>query len=226
MARRRAAGSGSSSRAPRWKAGQVVALRVKGELWTLAQLLREPYLALFRTFVPADQLDGAQPAPRDLLFTCAVTASLLRLSAAVPHAAAPVPGLEVPRRRIAAFVGTRQRVVWPGTAHERRFFTLEAESGGRLLERDPDAPASAGTGTLVRELSPADFAATAGIELDTLWAFPLLNERLFLIHTLGRAVDPLKELRFDRPMPRAYQTFVDILASHGSPDAWGYPSAR
>jgi len=45
---------------------------------------------------------------------------------------------------------------------------------------------------------------------------------LFLCKQLGRTVDPLKDLMFDRPPRAEYATFIDIIAQHGKPADWGY----
>ena len=61
-------------------------------------------------------------------------------------------------------------------------------------------------------------------EQDGIWLYPTLNERLYLCKTLGKNVDPDKDLAFDRPMKPEYATFVDMLAQRGTPEDWGYPS--
>jgi hypothetical protein len=60
-------------RAVAWKGNQVVAVHVKGELWTLAQMLREPYLAFFDAFGDREALADARPRRDELLFVCSVT---------------------------------------------------------------------------------------------------------------------------------------------------------
>lgn len=112
--------------------------------------------------------------------------------------------------------------VWKDTPDERTFVLLGERSGGQLIDFDPLATGDAAAPTVLKNLAPTDFDEIREIELRVLWTFPLLNERLHLIHTLGLPVDPLKELLFERPLRSEYKTFIDILACHGGLKDWGY----
>ena len=207
----------------RWKRDTVVEVAVKNGVSVVAQLLDEPNLLFFDAFFPSGEAPGVRLETCPRLFCCAVTRQFLQQSVNGPLAGmAPVPGVAVPGLRIAGHLGTRRVTVWAGTEHERQFLLLSGEPGGLLREHDAQAPASAGAGRDIRRLGPEDFDETAGIEQACIWTFPLLNERLHLIHAMGAVVDPLMELHFDRPPRPEYRTFVDILACHGGLADWGY----
>ena len=207
----------------RWKRDTVVEVAVKNGVSVVAQLLEEPNLLFFEAFFPSGTAPDLRLEACPRLFCCAVTRQFLQQSVTGTLAGiAPVPGAPVPNLRIAGHLGSRRGTAWAGTVHERQFFLLSGEPGGLLREHDARAPASAGVGRVLERLEPVDFHRTAGIEYACLWTFPLLNERLHLIHTVGVSVDPLMELHFDRPPRPEYRTFVDILAGHGGLADWGY----
>ena len=210
----------------KWKKDQVVCVAVKNGVSVLAQMLDTPDLAFFSHFSTTDRFDVKQLRESELLFCCAVTRQFLKHSLLNSALTSPLQNLSVPRLRIGRHLGTREITVWEGTQHERRFYSLESRSGGCLLDRDPQAPASEGIGKKLRELQPSDFDSIAKVEVDVVWTFPLLNERLHLIHQLGKPVDPLKELLFDQRMISEYRIFVDMLASHGSLTEWGFEDPR
>jgi hypothetical protein len=206
----------------RWTKGVVIQVHVKGNLFVLAQLLDEPYVPFFDHFAESRPFTLKKVNPAAHLFSCPVTRQFLKHSKAQVTGISGDPTRDTPRLRIASHPGTRKVIVWKGTQDERALFLLQAKSGGRLLERDPTASAAEGLGKVVRELRPSSFAATKGIELDVIWTYPLLNERLSLTHQLGGAVDPLKGLWFDKRPRSEFRTFIDILACHGSLKDWGY----
>jgi hypothetical protein len=207
----------------RWKRDKVVQIAVKKGVSVVAQLLDEPNLLFFDVFFPSGEAPNVHLEASARLFCCAVTRQFLQHSVIGTIAGiAPVPGVSVPGLRVMGHLGSRRVTAWAGTKHERQFVLLSGKPGGLLREHDALAPASAGVGRVLEELAPEDFHKTTGIELDCIWTFPLLNERLHLSHTTGIAVDPLMELTFDRPPRPEYRTFVDILACHGSLADWGY----
>jgi hypothetical protein len=206
----------------RWKKGRVVEIAVKDDISVIAQMLAEPYLQFFNHFFRRGQSPNLPRTDRSTLFCCSVTRQFLQQSL-VGDLGIPTTELPpVPRLRIAQHPGSRLVSAWEGTRRERRFVVLGEKSGGRLIEYDPLATGSAANGTVVKNLDTGNLHETSGIELAVVWTFPLLNERLHLIHTLGIPVDPLKEIVFEQPLRPEYGTFVDIVACHGTLSEWGY----
>jgi len=206
----------------RWKKYRVISIAVKHGVSVVAEMLDEPNLLFFPHFTEEVETSVSDLRSQKPLFCCAVTRQFLQQSLNGEVDAEPVVDFQIPRLRINRHPGSRKVTVWPGTAEERQFASLGSKPGGVLTDRDPAAPASQGVGDTVRVLEPSDFESTSGIEVAVVWTFPLLNERLYLIHKLGRPVDPLKEVLFEQPLPMDYLRFVDILASNGSLGDWGY----
>jgi hypothetical protein len=206
----------------RWKKDRVLEIAVKGDVSVIAQMLDEPYLQFYNHFFSRGQSPNLRLTDCSKLFCCSVTRQFLQQSLvgdlSVPTNQSP----PVPRLRIAQHPGSRLVSVWKGTQSERRFVLLGEKAGGSLIEYDPLATGAAANGTVLKNLDTVNFDETSGIELAVVWTFPLLNERLHLIHTLGIAVDPLKEIVFEQQLRPEYEIFVNIVACHGKLSEWGY----
>jgi len=71
-------------------------------------------------------------------------------------------------------------------------------------------------------LKRVDFDKIKNLELTTLRAYPEFNERLSLCYELGRNVDPMKEIAFDRPLPPEYEVYVAIVGGFIPSKQLGY----
>jgi hypothetical protein len=67
-----------------------------------------------------------------------------------------------------------------------------------------------------------DDATIDNHEMTYIGTYPSLNERLWICKTLGRNLDPMKDLTFGRPMHDEYATYLDMKAQHGTMGDWGY----
>jgi hypothetical protein len=205
-----------------WTKGVVVSLRVKGDLWVLAQMLISPYLLFFNRFERGETPTWSSPPTHDeVLFPAAVTRQFLQLTD-IQRERLPGIEYEAPTAWIKQHPGSRHVTVWPGTDHERTVLLLSDRPGGSLRSQRIDDKVGTPQPTLIKDIPLDDDATIDGHELAGVWTAPLLNERLYLCHVLERNVDPHKDLTFDRSLPDEYRTFVDIAAMHGSADDWGY----
>ena len=210
----------------KWKDGAVVTLRLRDRSWVLGQLLKSPYLVFFKAF--SDSNDWAETAAErsDVLFFCAVTRQFLKHSP-IERAKGVAPRVidKTPERWIKGFLeSSRYVTVWPGKPYERRVLLLGDRPGGKLVSKDLNASGIQPERVFMPSIPLTDSATIDAHELDVIWTFPQLNERLLLCKQLSRNVDPLKELTFDRPLPEQCLTFVEILGSHGGLADWGYES--
>lgn len=206
----------------RWKKDKVVEIAVKGDTSVVAQMLDEPYLQFYHHFFKSGETPDLELSGCSRLFCCSVTRQFLQQSLVgdlcIPADQSP----PVPRLRIAQHPGSRVVSIWKGTEDERNFVLLGEKPGGSVIDFDPLATGDDANGTVLKHIDPSTFDDARGIELSVIWTFPLLNERLNLIHALGMTVDPLKEIVFEQPIRPEYKVFVDIVASHGGLADWGY----
>jgi hypothetical protein len=211
----------------RWKEGQVVSLRLKDGAFVLAQWLKSPYMVFFHSFSTSDDWPADAAKKADPLFFCAVTNQFLKFSDLGPHEdVAPRVFTKTPKHWISGFPGSRKITVWPGTVRERQFVILGSKPGGCLIEKDINATGMVDWPVIIPSIPLGDDRTIDCHELTSIWTYPILNERLHICHQLDRCVDPVKDLKFDRPPREEYQTAIDILASHGKPEDWGYSSKK
>jgi hypothetical protein len=182
-------------------------------------------MVFFRSYADDDAWAADAAEKADALFVCAVTVQFLRYSRL-----RPLPDVrsrvftESPRLWIRRFTGSRKVTVCPGTERARELLLLSARDGGQLIETRIDAKASEQPRIILASIPLDDHETIDRHEMDVVWLYPQLNERLYLCKKLGRNVDPEKDLTFGRPMPDDYGVYIDMLARHGRPEDWGYSS--
>jgi hypothetical protein len=128
----------------------------------------------------------------------------------------------LPIHWIKEFPGSRRVTLWKGTKQERSVLLLSERPGGQLIEKHLDAVGFEDWPVIMRSIALDDRETIDKHEMNCIWTFPQLNERLFLCRILGQRVDPEKDITFDRPVRPEYRTYVDMLACHGIPEDWGY----
>jgi hypothetical protein len=210
-----------------WKEGNVVSVRLKDGSFVLAQMLKQPFVVFFDAFQetdewPATAAEGARP-----LFFCSITAQFRKLTPIARKSnVRPAVFSKKPCHWIRSFPGSRKVTVYPGTPLERTFIDIAARPGGQLIEMHIDASGFADWPVIMPSIPLDDDETIDGHEMNVIWTFPLLNERLLLCKTLGRCVDPAKDLTFDRPMLPEYEAVVDIMSNAKTLEELGYSRAR
>lgn len=200
-----------------WKEGNVVSVETRRGHFVLAQMSRSPYMVFYDAFRTQDAWDDIDASDLSVLFVAAVTRQFTRESRVTRQkkvAAPPITAL--PSRWIHPHPESAKLTLWAGTAEERE--VVSAYMGGALVEMDilghtggPYRHPSGVFDAVVRpSIDPKDDATIDGHELDVLGVFPSLNERLYLCQEAGRALDPLKDVIFERPLPTAFTVYVDV----------------
>lgn len=207
-----------------WKKSKVVSVALKDGYYVLAQMLESPYLAFFNIFSRERDWSGSKLSNSDVLFFCAVTRQFLKFSEFKTEHIPAATDLQPPLHWLKRHPGSRTITVWKGTPRERTFIDISARPGGIVVSKDITKKGRAAAAHPVREVEPREYAKVADLERTVVWTFPQLNERLHLCRVLGKRVDPMKEIHFNRKLPPEYATMVDILASRGTPEDWGYSS--
>lgn len=201
-----------------WKQGHVLSIETRTGLYALAQMSREPFLIFFDAFSTDNNWGHIDLRTTPILFCKAVVRQFLQCSHVTKHrSVAPLHVTDLPTRWIHATDKFRQVKAWPGTRHEREFWTVG--DGGSLVEnevlRHPGGPRAHPSGcfdrVLIQSIDPSDSDTIDRYELDSLGVFPATNERLYLCHKLGRSVDPDKDILFHRDLPLEYATYIDLI---------------
>jgi hypothetical protein len=212
-----------------WRPDQVVAIETRTGLFVPAQLLTSPHLVVYDAFYTEAERAGIEAGGVDLAATpvllhAAVTRQFLSRGRVTPLRLAPTSGHRPPDRRLRATPGSRRVTAWPGTPHELSFIDI-TDGGGSLVEYDPTAPVGRPETVVVPSVPADDDATIDGHELESVRIYPEFNERLYLCHRLGRNVDPLKDVAFDRELPQQYRTYLALAASTLTEPEWlGLPA--
>ena len=77
----------------------------------------------------------------------------------------------------------------------------------QIFEGDIDGP------VIIDQIPVTDQETIDKYELTDVRIYPEFNERLYLCYKLGKNVDPLKDLVFNRPIPLDYKEYIDIISS-------------
>ena len=208
---------------PKWVDGHVVSVGLRDGWYVLGQFLKSPFMVFFAAYSASDDWSPHAAQQVEPLFFCAVTNQFRKFSA-MRWCEQVRQRLfqDLPRYWIEPFHGSVKTTVWAGTPRERTFLTLNQRPGGRLIEKHIDDNGFTRYPVVLESIPLDDDQTIDRHELNVLWTYPNLNERLLLCKQLGTRVDPEKDLLFGRPPRDEYVTYVDILAGHGTPEDWGY----
>jgi hypothetical protein len=205
----------------------VISLELKDGSYILGQLLKKPFIVFFWAFADSDEWSESAADDASPMLFVSVTDQFLKFSRLRAHPdLRPAQFAELPKYWIEGFHGSRKVTVWPGTPRERTFIDLSERSGGRLIQARIDARGFEPQPVIMNSIPLDDDATIDKYETNSIWIFPHLNERLYLSKKLGRVVDPDKDIMFDRPLPDEYATYIDMRASHGTLEDWGYSIPR
>lgn len=193
-----------------WKEDRLFSIKLRNGHYALLQMFpSKGQVAVFDCFHEADEWTGVRLAADNVLFTGILLNSVLVRSVVKVHKdISPVEDLDYREVTIHIGGGFRRLKVWEGTEDEREFLMM-GEGNNRLCRyfRENDDPREEYT-----PISLDDYEKYKYLELTNLYDYPTLNERLYLCELFGRNVDPLKEIAFNRPLPREYRTYIDIIA--------------
>jgi len=198
-----------SSKRIAWIQDRLFSLKLRNGHYALLQMLTPTgQVVVFNCFHDVDEWDVRLTADNVLLIGVLLDSVLIRSNIAVHKDVEPVVGLKYPEDRIYVGDGFRTVRVWQGTEDEREFLMMgDCKNSLYRVRRENNQ--------IHEECTPIDlddFEKCKDVELTNLYDYPSFNERLFLCELFGRNVDPLKEIAFNRPLPREYRTYIDIIA--------------
>lgn len=210
-----------------WKKDEVFSIHLRDGSYCLGQVLKSPYLVFFQAFKDVDDWDPAVARDAAPLIFCAVTRQFIAYSPIKKKPRVlPKVFADLPKYWISRFHGSRTVTVWKGTPREQTFVDLSSRPGGQLIEKHLDATGFTQWPVVMPSIPLDDDKTIDGHETGAVWLYPQLNERLVLSKHFGRAVDPDKDIQFDRPLPKDYENYINIRASNGRPEDWGYSSQK
>ncbi len=194
-----------------WKEGKVFAVETRTRVWAIGQMLQEPYLAFFDLFTrtPAESTIDLEKC--GVHFVCAVTRQFINCSSTMRLTITPRIPIPIPKRWIDPYAGDpsnrteEELVLFQGTKHECKTWMWP---GARLVEKGRTRLSS--PKTIVAPINKEDDELIESHELTNIRMHPELNERLYLCYTLGKNVDPLKDMVLRREVPLLYKRYNDI----------------
>ena len=216
-----------SKRATPWKEGKVISIETRRGVYILAQMLKSPFLRFYNTFREDEEWGRVDVKLFDALFTKSVVGTFLKHSNIVVVKDA-LPDLERKESDvwINGFTGSRKVKVWENTADEMELYILGGEPGGSLVKKDlwwtptPNQPTRAHPSGVIDSVIIEDIPLNSdhiidSHELTSLGIFPLTNERLYQCYKAGKNVDPAKDLKFNREIPRDYKVAIELMSGGG-----------
>ncbi|WP_338663879.1 hypothetical protein VQH23_01685 [Pararoseomonas sp. SCSIO 73927] len=163
-----------------WIKDTLVSLKLRDDLFSVAQFMDSPVLCCFRKSRQQPQWEGLELSREDVLFQVFVGSVVLeKLVHAVipPSVAKPVPGLETQRRWI------KPKLHFGGSYPFK---------GGDLVEVDfVNKIGSASAPVIKANLQPSD-PLVGEHEFSSVWGADHLRDRLSHVFDTGADLDPLK----------------------------------
>ena len=196
-----------------WKANRVISIETKRKdenrkenVYVLAQMINRAQLLVFNLFSTDNEWENIDLSQSPILFCTYVTRQFVSNSNIYIQDIMPLKDYEPPKYRIDIIgICTREITVWEGTKDEKKLIML-GNGGGRLIEGDVSGR------VIMPVVSYTDNATIDKYELMNVRIYPEFNERLYLCYKLGKNVDPLKDLVFNRQIPLEYKEYIDIIS--------------
>lgn len=203
-----------------WQENKIVSIKLRNGHYALMQMLAgKGEIAVFDCFSDRDEWNGVELTKRNVLFIGMMLRDVLARSTVAVHREVNfVEGLSYPTTRIDMGSGFRRVKLWAETEHEIEFLMMgNFDTALRKLHQV--------NGHITEEYSTialAEYDEYQGYELTNLYGYPSFNERIYLCELLGKNVDPLKELAFNRPIPLEYRTYIQIISGKTLLTTLGY----
>jgi hypothetical protein len=206
-----------------WKEGKIISIETRKGIFVLAQMLKRPYVRFYNAFRKDENWKNVEVSIFDTLFTKAITTKhfLKNSNVSVVKEAIPDNEREDSKVWIKGNSGTRKVKVWKGMADEKEFYILGADAGGSLVEMDLNKggiynhPSGLFDKVIVEDIPLNADDIIDNHETMGLAVFPLTNERLYLCYKAGKNVDPTKDLKFNREIPKDYKIAIEIMSGGG-----------
>lgn len=194
----------------RWKKDRIISIKLRNGHYALLQMISKPgFVAAFNIFRDKDQWGDVTLTKQNVLFTCGLVKNTLSRSEVYVHdEVEPVNDLEYEETRIHSGSGFREITLWGGTEHERTFLIMG--QGDNTLREIIKI-----NGHIEEKYTPIalnDYERYKNVEMVSLCGYPNLNERLYCCEVMGRNIDPIKELSFNRPLDACCRVYIDVIA--------------
>ena len=215
-----------AKRATPWKEGKIISIETRKGVFVLAQMLTRPFLRFYDAFREDENWGKVDVSIFDTLFTKSVVSNFLKHSN-ITVVKEAIPDLERKDSDvwINGFTGSRKVKVWENTEDEQELYILGGKPGGSLVKKDlwwtptPSQPTRPHPSGVIDAVIIEDIPLSSDIidnhELTCLGIFPLTNERLYQCYKAGRNVDPTKDLKFNREIPKEYKLAIEIMSGGG-----------
>lgn len=198
----------------RWKANRVISIETKRKdenrkenVYVLAQMINRAQLLVFNLFSTDNKWENIDLSKAPILFCTYVTRQFITNSNVYVQDIEPLKDYEPPKYQIHTIGACARKIrVWEGTKDEKEFLII-GEGGGKLIEGDIDGP------VIMEKIPFTDNETIDKYELTDVRIYAEFNERLYLCYKLGKNVDPMKDLVFNRPIPLEYKEYIDIISS-------------
>jgi len=197
-----------------WRANRVISIETKRKdesrdenVYVLAQMINKAQLLVFNLFNTDNNWENINLDESHVLFCTSVTRQFIKNSNIWTQKVQPLTSYMASDIVIDIGMGRRRITLWEGTPYEKSLL-LSGRGGGRLVSRLGGEDKSK-----IPWIDPADNETIDKYELSNVRIYAEFNERLYLCYKLGRNVDPMKDLVFDRPIPLEYKEYVDIISS-------------
>jgi hypothetical protein len=194
-----------------WKENKVISIDTRKGVYVLAQMLKSPYIIVYNIFREKNEWLDVDLEKTPVLCCNSITNQFLKMSNIEPRQIKPAFHMELPKYWIDHFANSRYIDVWKDTPYEKKILIIG--EGGALIERDIREGGVYKTKILKSSISFDDNEIIDKYELTNIRIYAEFNERLYLCYKLGKNVDPLKDLIFNRPIPIEYKDYINIISS-------------
>lgn len=203
-----------TKRTTSWKEGKIISIRLKNDIYMLAQMVKEPYLIFFNLFDKENDWQGVTLSKDKVLFCHAVSRQFIRYSdITVVKEIEPLKDYKLPSKWLYGGLGSGKRILCLNGKEREVLIPVGYYS---LVERDLDIYENNHIHGLFKKIlidniTQEHWEKIINIEDMSIDVYPNLNERLYLCYLAGKNVNPTLDIDLGKDVPESYETFIDLI---------------
>ncbi|MDM1352060.1 hypothetical protein HX014_15765 [Myroides marinus] len=200
-----------------WKEGKFVSIETRKGLYVLAQMTLDIYLVVYNVFREDENWSENDLVDLEILCFVPVVRQFLQKSVISNLKYKKEVPLELPKYWLKTDNISQKRRLYEKTEQEVEINLLGL--GKYLIFNDVNDRSNFDR-PIVQIVDFNDNDIIDKYEVTNIRMYAEFNERLYLCYKLGKNVDPLKDLVFNRNIPIEYEVYLKIISGKITEEEW------
>ncbi|UVD80147.1 hypothetical protein NWE55_02310 [Myroides albus] len=200
-----------------WKEGKFISIETRKGLYVLAQMTLNIYLVVYNNFRFDENWEESDLSNLEVLCCVPVTRQFIQKSTITNLKFKIELPLNLPKYWLISDHISNKRIIFENTKNEIEVLLLGL---GENLIYDDIKDRSNFDRPIVQKVAFNDNDIIDKYEVTNIRIYAEFNERLYLCYKIGKNVDPLKDLIFNRDIPIEYEVYLKIISGKITEEEW------